>query len=63
MRKVTKEEFYAVINPLDVVVRSERMQAIWELRNRTVVGRTAPGYLCRDTDGNYTAKTEYFLAA
>lgn len=62
MRKVTKEEFYAKVGPMDVTCRPERDETLWETRNRTVIGRSTPGYMCRDADGIYTPKTEYFLA-
>lgn len=61
MRQVTKEKFFAKIGPLDVHPRSERMQTIWEDRRRSVIGRSTPGYLSQDEDGQYTDKKTYYL--
>lgn len=46
MVRVTKKEFYAHMGPLDVhpsVMHSPDF-TVWELRNRTVVGRSYPGW-------------------
>lgn len=45
MREVSKDEFYAAMGPLDVhpsVANPE--YTVWELRDRTVVGRSYPGW-------------------
>lgn len=63
MKKVTKQEFFAVIGPQDVITRAEKNETIWETRGRAIVGKTTPGYLCRDAAGNYTDQKEYFLTA
>lgn len=46
MIEVTKEEFFAKVGPLDVIPRANRNETIWETRQRVVVGRSTPGYLC-----------------
>lgn len=48
MRIVTKEEFYAVINPLNVHPRPMKEYSSWEMLDggRRIVGRTYPGYMC-----------------
>lgn len=61
MRKVTKNDFYAAIGPQDVIARPGRDECIWETRGRQIVGRSTPGYMCRDAEGNYTDHKEYFL--
>jgi hypothetical protein len=43
---VSKERFFAYIGPRDIVLNTKRNEVIWEARNRTVVGRTTPGYAC-----------------
>jgi len=45
MREVTSDEFFAVMNPLDVhpSVRLPH-RTDWELRDRTVVGISLPGW-------------------
>lgn len=52
--KVSQEQFYAVIGPMDVHPRPERHVTYWETPNRTLVGRSTPGYLC-------VGPKEYFL--
>lgn len=52
--EVTKDEFWARINPMDVVLRSEKMETIFETRHRQLVGRKTPGYMCQ-------GPTAYFL--
>lgn len=61
MVEVTKEQFYASVGQLDVHPRPEGDHSSWETRTREVVGRTTPGYMCRDADGNYTSKSQYFV--
>lgn len=45
---VTKEQFWAFIMtaPYDIHPRCEKMENLWELRDRTVIGRTTPGWKC-----------------
>lgn len=45
MIEVTKEEFFAVVGPLDIRLRSERNETIWETSARVVVGKSVPGYV------------------
>jgi hypothetical protein len=47
MREVTKEQFFAVMGPLDVNPRPGRDFSEWETRDRRVIGRSWPGYLCQ----------------
>jgi hypothetical protein len=44
--QVSKDRFFAYVGPRDIVLNTKRNEVIWETRNRTVVGRTKPGYLC-----------------
>lgn len=43
---VTKDEFYAVMNPMNVHPRPERDASYWETPNRTLIGKSQPGYMC-----------------
>lgn len=43
-RIVTREEFFAVINPLDVHPRPFPDHSLWETPTRQVIGKTTPGY-------------------
>lgn len=54
MREVSKEEFYNSIGHLDChpSVREEE-RTIWELRNRTVVGITYPGWKNPESEKKY----------
>lgn len=61
MREVTKEQFYATVGQMDVHPRTERDHAAWETRDRRLVGRTEPGYMLRDKDGNYTNEKRYWV--
>lgn len=45
MARVSKAEFFAAIGPMNVHPRAERMETIWETPQRTVIGRSTPGYL------------------
>lgn len=47
MQQVTKERFYAVIGPRDVVVSTGRNETVWRDRYGDVVGLTG-GYMCFD---------------
>lgn len=58
----TKDQFFATINPLDVhprvvlaSLKGRWHTSIWELRNRTVVGRS-------ESDSHGTDPTRYFLS-
>lgn len=62
MIEVTKERFYATVGLMDVHPRPEPDHSSWETRGREVVGRTTPGYLCRDEIGQWTNKSRYFVA-
>lgn len=62
MKEVTQEQFFAAIGAMDVHPHPERYHSRWETRYREVVGRTEPGYLCRDKDGRYTTEKRYWLA-
>lgn len=45
MREVTKDEFYAHVGPMDVTCNLDNpTYTVWETRNRTVVGRSYPGW-------------------
>ena len=45
MTEVDRDTFYATVGQLDVHPRcSDREYDVWELRDRTVVGYTTPGY-------------------
>lgn len=46
MRQVTKEEFFAAVGPRDVHPRPHKTHSEWETRERRVVGRSWPGYMC-----------------
>lgn len=62
MVAVSYDQFYAVINPLDVSPSVEHSPdySVWELRNRTVVGRTYPGW---KHSGNPNNPKRYYLIA
>ena len=61
MREVTKAEFFATIGPQNVHPRAERDVTYWETPTRQLVGKSTPGYLCRDALGRWTDKKTYFL--
>ena len=46
MRTVTKEEFYAYMNPRNVHPRAEPDRSVWETPSRQVLGISKPGYKC-----------------
>lgn len=46
MKEVSKEEFHTTIGQMDVVLRTEKHEVFWETRQRHVVGKTTPGYMC-----------------
>lgn len=62
-KEVTKEAFYAVMGPRDVQLRSEKMETLWKLPSGQIIGRSTPGYLCRDAEGRYTERKSYHLPA
>lgn len=62
MKQVRQDEFFAVVNPMDVRLRCEPDATYWETPARRVIGKSAPGYLRRDADGRYTSRKEWFLA-
>lgn len=41
---VTRDQFFAYVNPRDIVLRTEPSVTYWETRNRTVLGYSTPGY-------------------
>ncbi len=43
-RKVTRDEFFAVIGPMNVHPNSARDVTMWETPARTVIGKSTPGY-------------------
>jgi hypothetical protein len=43
---VTREQFFAYVNPRDIVLRTEPAAVYWETRGRTIVGYSTPGYKC-----------------
>lgn len=48
MRKlvtVSQQQFFAYVGPRDIVLSTRPNETIWETRNRTMVGRSTPGYL------------------
>ena len=46
MKLVTKDEFFAYVNPRNVYPTPERDCSVWkDLRTGAVVGRSTPGYL------------------
>ncbi|OAD82903.1 hypothetical protein ATN89_17630 [Comamonas thiooxydans] len=63
MVEVTKDQFFkAVGGPENIHPSSHPDHSSWEIvGTRTVVGRTEPGYKCRDKDGNYTSKKNFWL--
>ena len=61
MVEVSKDVFFKAVGSLDVHPRPERMHCSWEISGRRVIGKTTPGYLCRDEAGNYTAQSRFFL--
>ncbi|MAM39013.1 MAG: hypothetical protein CL949_11070 [Erythrobacter sp.] len=44
-RSVSKDEFFAVMGPLDVHPNNERDITHWRLRDRTLVGQSEPGWM------------------
>lgn len=63
MMEVTKDQFFATVGQLNVHPRSERDYSTWEMVNtRETIGRTEPGYMCRDKDGRYTTEKRYWVA-
>ena len=62
MVEVTREQFFATVGLLNVHPRPERDYSAWEMvSTRELVGRTEPGYMCRDKDGHYTEKKRYWV--
>ncbi len=57
MKQVSKEQFFAVVGQLDVHPQPRHPEkTTWELRDRTVVGVSQPGYK------NPQAPALYFLS-
>lgn len=46
MKEVSMEEFHTAIGRMDVIPRQEKSEVFWETRQRILVGKTTPGYLC-----------------
>lgn len=62
MIEVTKEQFFGTVGLLNVRPRPERDHSAWEMvSTRELVGRTEPGYMCRDKDGHYTSEKRYWV--
>ena len=56
MKEVSKEEFFAMVWKVGQIhPRSERDASYWETPNRTLKGKSTPGYLCK-------GPTRYFIA-
>jgi len=55
MRQVSKEEFHATVGQMDVIPRCERDASYWETRDRLLMGKTTPGYIC-------VGENAYFIA-
>lgn len=63
MLEVTKAQFFEIIGPMNVHPRTERECSHWErCGTREIVGRSEPGYACRDKEGRYTTERRYWLA-
>ena len=58
MIEVTRERFFETVGQLDVVLNSLPDRTDWEFRDRTVVGRTTPGW--RD-GGTPNIRKRYFV--
>lgn len=62
MLEVTKEQFFAAVGHLNVHPRPERDHSAWEMvKTRELIGRTEPGYMCRDKNGRYTTENRYWV--
>lgn len=59
MIEVTRERFFETVGSMDVVLNNLPTHTDWELRNRTLVGRTTPGY--RD-GGTGNIRKQYFVS-
>ena len=61
MREVTKDQFFAVIGPLDVQPSLQNPNHTdWETRSRQIIGRSVPGWRNGYVEGKETPK-QYFL--
>lgn len=59
MIEVTKEQFYARMGPLDVILNmNDPNVTVWERRDRTKVGETKPGW---KQSGDPRFPKQYFL--
>jgi hypothetical protein len=45
--EVTREQFFAIVNPMNVHPRSEKEASYWEMPDRRLIGKTTPGYMCK----------------
>lgn len=61
MREVTREEFFAAINPTNAHPSAEREASYWRLPDRTLQGVSTPGYMCADREGRYTDRKRWWL--
>lgn len=59
--EVTKDEFFAIVGKMDTISDNQKNFSVWMLRNRNIVGKTFPGYLCEDDNGKYTDTKRYYL--
>ena len=58
MTKVTESEFFATVGQMDAHPRSEKDASYWELRNRTLVGKSTPGYMCDGERAYFVVENE-----
>lgn len=45
--EVSKEEFFAFVNPRDIIGQSLADHTVWKTRRHQLVGKSYPGYLCK----------------
>jgi hypothetical protein len=61
MKKVTKEQFFEVIGPLDVHPSMQSPEFTeWKLRTGQIIGKSIPGWRNHYTNGKPTKK-EYWV--
>lgn len=58
LKPVTKDEFFAHIAKMNVHPRSEPDASYWELPNRTLIGKSTPGWKIKGPH----RETQFFLA-
>lgn len=58
-REVTKDEFFSVLGPLDVVLNlGDPSVTLWETRSRHVLGKTTPGWKFPGEEPHYYLRDE-----